>query len=93
VYFFEAGGYQRRNMRDRKLPRYPEDVQPARRGDARGGPVRLEANLDFLRTTTGTRLINIWEERHGASFFALSVQLECFSAVASNPYGILRPSG
>jgi glucoamylase len=52
----------------------------------------IAANLDFLQGAYQGETYNLWEEEYGASFFARSVQLKCFEAVAGNTIGIAVPS-
>ena len=52
----------------------------------------IAANLNFLETAYPAETYNLWEEEYGASFFARSVQLKCFQAVAANTLGIPIPS-
>jgi glucoamylase len=51
----------------------------------------IGANLEFLRTAYTGQTYNLWEEEYGASFFASSVQLRCFQAIAANKIGIAVP--
>jgi glucoamylase len=51
----------------------------------------IDANLNFLATAYTGQTYNLWEEVYGASFFARSVQLKCFQAIASNKIGIAVP--
>jgi glucoamylase len=51
----------------------------------------ITANLDFLSGAYQGETYNLWEEESGASFFARSVQLKCFQAVAGNTLGIPVP--
>ena len=51
----------------------------------------IAANLDFLSGAYQGETYNLWEEESGASFFARSVQLKCFQAVAGNTLGIPVP--
>ena len=50
--------------------------------------VAIAANLTFLETAYTAETRNLWEEVVGASFFARSVQLKCFQAVAANTLGV-----
>jgi glucoamylase len=52
----------------------------------------VEANLNFLAGAYQGETFNLWEEEYGYSFFARSVQLRCFQAVAANTVGIAVPS-
>jgi glucoamylase len=52
----------------------------------------IAANLDFLAGAYQGETYNLWEEEYGASFFARSVQLRCFQAIAANTLGIAVPS-
>jgi len=45
----------------------------------------INANLAFLSTAYQGQTFNLWEEEYGCSFFARSVQLRCFQAVAATP--------
>ena len=51
----------------------------------------IAANLDFLQAAYQGETYNLWEEEFGASFFARSVQLKCFQAIAANSAGIAVP--
>jgi glucoamylase len=51
----------------------------------------IAANLDFLAGAYQGETYNLWEEEYGASFFARSVQLACFQAIAANDLGIPVP--
>ena len=51
----------------------------------------INANLDFLQTAYDSQTVNLWEEESGASFFARSIQLKCFQAIAANSLGIDAP--
>ncbi len=51
----------------------------------------IDANLNFLQTAYQGQTYNLWEEEHGYSFFARSVQLRCLQAVAANSAGIAVP--
>jgi glucoamylase len=51
----------------------------------------ISANLDFLQGAYPGRTYNRWEEEYGYSFFARSVQLRCFQAVAANTIGVPVP--
>jgi glucoamylase len=51
----------------------------------------IAANLSFLQNAYQGETYNLWEEEYGASFFARSVQLECFQALAANNLGIPVP--
>ena len=51
----------------------------------------INANLDFLQGAYQGETYNLWEEEYGASFFARSVQLKCFAAIAGNTVGIAVP--
>jgi glucoamylase len=51
----------------------------------------IAANLNFLQTCYQDETYNLWEEEYGASFFARSVQLECFQAITANNLGIPVP--
>src|ERR1700761_1530831 len=52
----------------------------------------IDANLAFLEGAYQGQTYNLWEEEYGFSFFARSVQLRCFRAVAANSVGITVPS-
>ena len=52
----------------------------------------VTANLNFLENTYQGQTFNLWEEEFGFSFFARSVQLRCFQAIAANSIGITVPS-
>jgi glucoamylase len=52
----------------------------------------VNANLNFLEGAYQGQTYNLWEEEHGYSFFARSVQLRCFQAVAANTIGITVPT-
>jgi glucoamylase len=51
----------------------------------------INANLNFLQNAYQGQTYNLWEEEYGASFFARSVQLRCFQAVAANTIGLAVP--
>jgi glucoamylase len=51
----------------------------------------VAANLAFLADAYQGQTCNLWEEELGYSFFARSVQLRCFEAVAANTIGIAVP--
>ena len=51
----------------------------------------IAANLTFLQNAYQGETVNLWEEESGASFFARSVQLKCFDAIAGNTLGIPVP--
>jgi glucoamylase len=51
----------------------------------------IAANLNFLQNAYHGETYNLWEEEYGASFFARSVQLECFQAITANNLGIPVP--
>jgi len=51
----------------------------------------IAANLNFLQNAYQGETFNLWEEEFGASFFARSVQLKCFEAIAANTLGIPVP--
>jgi glucoamylase len=51
----------------------------------------IAANLNFLQNAYQGETVNVWEEEYGASFFARSVQLKCFQAIAANNLGIPVP--
>jgi glucoamylase len=50
-------------------------------------------NLEFLLGCYTDQTTNLWEEHVGFSFFARSVQLRCFRAVAANTVGVPVPEG
>lgn len=50
-------------------------------------------NLAYLLAEYKSPTFNLWEEHQGLSFFAQSVQLRCFQAVATNTVGITIPDG
>ena len=52
----------------------------------------IDANLAFLEGAYQGQTYNLWEEEYGESFFARSVQLRCFQAVAANTVGIAVPA-
>jgi glucoamylase len=52
----------------------------------------IAANLNFLQNAYQGETYNLWEEEYGASFFARSVQLECFQAITANNLGIPVPA-
>ena len=52
----------------------------------------IAANLNFLQNAYQGQTYNLWEEEHGASFFARSVQLQCFQAITPNTVGIGVPA-
>ena len=52
----------------------------------------IAANLTFLQNAYQGQTYNLWEEEYGASFFARSVQLQCFQAITANTAGIAVPS-
>ena len=51
----------------------------------------IAANLNVLSSAYQGETYNLWEEESGASFFARSVQLKCFQAIAGNTLGIEVP--
>ena len=51
----------------------------------------IAANLNFLAGAYQGQTWNLWEEEYGASFFARSVQLQCFQAITANTAGIAVP--
>ncbi len=51
----------------------------------------IAANLNFLEGAYQGETVNLWEEEYGASFFARSVQLQCFEAITANTLGIPAP--
>jgi glucoamylase len=51
----------------------------------------IAANLGFLAGTYQGQTYNLWEEEYGASFFARSVQLQCFQAITANTAGVPVP--
>jgi glucoamylase len=52
----------------------------------------IAANLTFLQNAYQAQTYNLWEEEYGASFFARSVQLQCFQAITAGTAGIAIPS-
>jgi len=52
----------------------------------------IAANLTFLANAYQGQTYNLWEEEYGASFFARSVQLQCFQAITANTAGISVPA-
>src|SRR5580700_7303901 len=52
----------------------------------------IAANLNFLQDAYQGQTWNLWEEEYGNSFFARSVQLQCFQAIAANTAGIGVPA-
>ena len=52
----------------------------------------IAANLDFLQDAYQGETYNLWEEEYGSSFFARSVQLQCFQAITANTVGIAVPA-
>jgi GH15 family glucan-1,4-alpha-glucosidase len=52
----------------------------------------IAANLNFLQNAYQGQTYNLWEEEYGASFFARSVQLQCFQAITANTAGINVPA-
>ena len=52
----------------------------------------IAANLNFLQNAYQGQTYNLWEEEYGASFFARSVQLQCFQAITANTAGISVPA-
>jgi glucoamylase len=51
----------------------------------------IAANLNFLQDAYQGETYNLWEEEYGASFFARSVQLQCFQAITANTVGVPVP--
>jgi glucoamylase len=51
----------------------------------------ITSNLRFLEDAYQRQTYNLWEEEYGYSFFARSVQLRCFEAIAANTIGIAVP--
>ena len=52
----------------------------------------IAANLNFLQNAYQGQTYNLWEEEYGASFFARSVQLQCFQAITANTATINVPA-
>jgi glucoamylase len=52
----------------------------------------IAANLNFLQNAYQGDTYNLWEEEYGSSFFARSVQLQCFQAITANTVGIAVPA-
>ena len=52
----------------------------------------IAANLNFLQNAYQGQTYNLWEEEYGASFFARSVQMQCFQAITANTAGISVPA-
>jgi glucoamylase len=52
----------------------------------------IAANLNVLQNAYQGQTYNLWEEEYGASFFARSVQLQCFQAITANTAGIAVPA-
>jgi len=52
----------------------------------------IAANLNYLENAYQGETFNLWEEEYGFSFFARSVQLECFQAITANTLGIPVPA-
>jgi glucoamylase len=50
-------------------------------------------NIGYLLGAYQAPTTNLWEEHQGLSFFARSVQLRCFQALAGNTCGIAVPPG
>ncbi len=55
------------------------------------GEALIDTNLMFLLGAYQGETVNIWEEHHGASFFARAVQLRCFREIAGNTVGVQIP--
>jgi glucoamylase len=53
----------------------------------------IQRNVEYLLSVYQYPTTNIWEESTGDSFFARAVQLRCFQAMVSNPYGLPVPAG
>lgn len=53
----------------------------------------IAVNLDYLLSVYRDPTTNLWEEHQAMSFFARSVQLKCFQAIATNQLGIPVPQG
>jgi glucoamylase len=51
----------------------------------------IAANLNFLQGAYQGQTYNLWEEEYGASFFARSVQLQCFQVITANTLQIPVP--
>ena len=51
----------------------------------------IAANLNFLQNAYQGQTYNLWEEEYGASFFARSVQLQCFQSITANTIGLPVP--
>ena len=51
----------------------------------------IAVNLDYLLSAYQNPTFNLWEEQQAMSFFARSVQLKCFQAIAANQLGIPVP--
>jgi glucoamylase len=69
------------------LHAYPQLDQPAQ---ALAQEV-IATNLSYLLSAYQNPTTNLWEEHQAMSFFARSVQLKCFQAVAANQLGIAVP--
>ena len=52
----------------------------------------IAANLNFLQNAYQGETYNLWEEEYGSSFFARSLQLQCFQAITANTVGIAVPA-
>jgi glucoamylase len=52
----------------------------------------IAANVNFLQNAYQGQTWNLWEEEYGASFFARSVQLQCFQAITANTADINVPA-
>ncbi len=50
-------------------------------------------NLNYLLGVYQNPTFNLWEEQKGNSFFARSVQLQCFQAITANAFSIAVPAG
>lgn len=53
----------------------------------------VQRDLDYLLSAYESATTSLWEEVHGQSFFARSVQLECFRRVDNNSHGLAVPPG
>jgi glucoamylase len=53
----------------------------------------IAKNLAFLLAHYTEPTFNLWEEVHGFSFFARSVQLRCFQAINANAFSLPVPTG
>ena len=72
-------------------PGHPPAVRPARRPTQATANTLMRLTWTFLQNAYQGETYNLWEEEYGSSFFARSVQLQCFQAITANTAGIDIP--